>query len=351
MKKLITVILIITFIFVLAGCGANFEVDSANASSPLAQMNGYSSVNRSAGGESATVLADEIMETSNAEVYGETNFNNTQNQQVEPERKIIRNAYMDIEAENANELYDDLTVYAKTLGGFEFSCNRRNFDNFSVVDAVLKIPPENLSLFMSYAGEKGKIINSRVDSADVTDEFYDIITRLETKRRSLESYYVLLERAVTVEEIVYLTRTIDGIVEEIEAFEGRLRVLRNLVDMATVNLHIKQENDPNPIRKDIDWSSLSSDDMGYFIRTGFVSVINVIAAVFQWIAIALIVTLPIWFPTLLILFIIFKRRKKKMAGFAGNVPTIHDVHNQIPNEINNIDNSQNNLNENGNNNQ
>ena len=230
------------------------------------------------------------------------------------ERIIIRNAFMDLESKNPSELYRVLVTYCGFLGGYEFSSDVRNFDDYSIVNAVFKLPPEKLDDFMTYAGDNGKILTSRVDSNDVTNEFHDLSTRLETKRRSLEAYYSLLEKADSIDSIIRLQRTIDGIIEEIEAFEGRLRVLRSLSDMATVSLVIRQEiedEEDEEKRKEIDWSSLSLDDMGYFIRTGFISIVNVIAAIFQWIIIAVAVTSPLWLPIAVVITIVIVRIKRK----------------------------------------
>jgi hypothetical protein len=233
---------------------------------------------------------------------------------AEQARKIIRNASMTIEAEDAAELYNSLNEFNRSLGGYEFSQQISHFDTYSSVDAVLKVPPDRLDEFMSFAGENGRIIRSSTTSDDVTDQYFDMQTRVEIKRRSLESYYIMLERVETAEEIITLQRTIDGIIEEIEAFEGRLRVLDSLIDMATVHLYISQRNDPVLERREIDWSALSFDDMGYFIRTGFISVISTIAAAAQWTLIALIVSLPIWLIPAVIVVVLIKRRKKKKAN-------------------------------------
>jgi hypothetical protein len=242
-------------------------------------------------------------------------------------RKIIRDASMTIEADDAAALYKNLSEFNNSMGGYEFSAQTHHFDTYSTVDAVLKVPPHRLDEFMSFAGDNGRIIRSSTTSDDVTDHYFDMKTRVETKRRSLESYYVLLENADNLNDILSLQRTIDGIIEEIEAFEGRLRVLDNLVEMATVHLYISQKDDPVlEERREIDWSMLTLNDMGYFIRTGFVSVVSVIWTIIQWLVIAVIVTSPIWLITFIILFIVFRRaKKKKQAKPAAAAPPIQAI--------------------------
>ena len=234
----------------------------------------------------------------------------------ETSRKVIRNAYLTVEtakAQDLTEIYHQFITFCDSLGGHQFSGEIRHNENFSLAETVLKVPPEKLDDLINYVGENTKILSSRVDSDDVTSEYYDLTTRLGTKRKALESYYKLLENAESVEEIIAIQRTIDDITEDIEAAEGRLRVLSELVGMATVTLTIRQENDPASNRREVDWGALSAGDMGYFIKNGFVTVVNVIAGLLQWLFIILIVTSPLWIPVAIVLIILIKRSKKAKA--------------------------------------
>ena len=228
-------------------------------------------------------------------------------------RKIIRNASLDMEAKDASELFAKLTAYCSEQGGYEFSSDVKHYETYTVISATLKLPPRALESFIAYAGEHGTVINSKTDSQDVTEEFYDIQTRLETKRRSLEQYYALLGNADTIDDILKLQRIIDDLTEDIEASEGRLRLLDGLSDMATVRILIRQENDPITIRREIDWSALSLGDMGYLIQYGFVSLMGVVVTALQWLVIVLAVTSPLWLTAGIIVCVVIRRGKKKKA--------------------------------------
>lgn len=310
-KKILSVLLVFTCIFTVTACGAVMKDSESGASGGSGYRNVMAAqvVAESDGGwgdmpESAVLSDMEADFPQQAEALPD-----------QPIRRIIRNAKMDLESKNPSELYRILVTYCELIGGYVFSSEVNNFDNISRVSATLKVPPEKLDDFMTYAGDNGRVIVSRIDSNDVTSEFYDIATRLETKRRSLDAYYEMLEKALTVNDVLTFQRIIDGIIEEIEAFEGRLRVLRSLTDMATVNITIIQEKEPEPEieRREIDWSSLSIGDMGYFIRNGFIAVVSVITTIVQWIIIALAVTSPLWLPAgaLVVILIKLSKRKKK----------------------------------------
>jgi hypothetical protein len=319
MKKSAAVLMAVVCILSLAACSSsdNMELSAGDASGNPLQRNINSTieteayvafeVNDMAGG-AANPLADvHVPENETAAALPAAEAHR---------RRIIRDASMVIESRNPVELFRSLSEYNRSLGGYEFSNSTQNFDSYSVVTAILKVPPERLDMFMNFAGDSGIIITSSTTSSDITAEFYDLQTRIETKRRSLESYYTLLERANSTTEILTLQRTIDSIIEEIEAFEGRVRVLASLSDMATVRLEIRQEVDPEPEpepeeRREIDWNALTIGDMGYFIRNGFIAIVNFFMSILQWVVIALAVTSPIWFIPAVIVVVIIIRRKNK----------------------------------------
>lgn len=242
-------------------------------------------------------------------------------------RKVIRNAFLTVEADseqNITELYAQLSARCNEIGGYEFSCDIDNSERYSNINAVLKIPPEKLDEFTDFIGTQAKIIRSSVSSDDVTDEYYDLETRLDTKRRSLERYFALLENADTTEEIIQLQRTIDSITEDIEATEGRLRVLKELIGMATVTLSVFQENDP--ARHDVEWGALGAEDMGYYIKNGFIGLISIIWGCIQWIAIILIITCPLWIPATVIVVLLLRRQKAKKAKRAAEIAEAEKRH-------------------------
>lgn len=232
-------------------------------------------------------------------------------------RRIIWNASVDIEAQDASALHNLLIVYAAELGGYEHENDIQHHELHSVVRATFKVPPQNLQAFLTYAGEKGRVVNRKLHSEDITENYHDAQLRLESTRNTLAQYYRFMEETKTLDEVLRLQRIIDGIIENIEAFEGRLRMWDFLSDMATVSVFIRQENDPVKIeeeRREIRWNSLSADDMGYLIRSGFVAVTSTAVTILQWIAVSLLVSSPLWIVALAVLWVILRRRKKRQAA-------------------------------------
>ena len=333
MKKIAAIILCLILVFSLSGCGGSGGAGTASsapmaspsapppaasAPAPSAPAASASSGNSSSGSLRAYTGTNFSL-TNTASIAGGYSKSDTaasEGSALPADRKIIRRASLEINAPDASALYRSIVEYGLGLGGYENSYNVANYEAYSVIKAEFKIPPECFSAFINFIGENGNVVNSTMSSEDITESYYDTQIRLDTKRRSLDQYYTLLMKASTIEEIAYIQRIIDGITEDIESLEGRLKVWSSLISMATVTLNIRQDNDPDPvkIRKEIRWNTLSADDMSYLIKQGFYNVTNTIVSVLQWIAIILIGYSPLWIMLCVIALIcvfLYKKRKAK----------------------------------------
>ena len=289
-RKTTFIVLLLGMLLLLSACGAGNASLSGGSSGSGGSGSSSSSINPPSAYPGSGGYADYPQDAG----YGAADNMASMENALPDDRKVIRNASLDITAKDAAGLYKSIVDFGTGLGGYENSYSISNFETYSMIRAEFKIPPEQLSAFVSFIGDMGTIVNSSMASEDITENYFDATTRLETKRKSLERYYELLKDARGIEEIVYIQRTIDSITEDIESLEGRLRVWNSLVNMATVNLYIRQNNDPTQIRKEITWNTLSMDDMAYLIKRGFYSVTNSIMSTLQWIVVGIIGYSPLW---------------------------------------------------------
>jgi len=250
------------------------------------------------------------------------------------DRKIIRDAYVIMEVENVEKSYDNIYALMSNLGGYEAKremqsdssryYDSRGYSSTPIVSATLKIPAGKLDAFLAGLKGEGEVITSNISSADITDQYFDTQTRLETLNQTLENYRRFLENAVDVDEQLRVTRYINDITAEIEQLKGSIKRWDSLVEYSTVTLQLYRPYEapiPEPEVREINWDSLTLDDMGWYISSGFLGVCNTIFSVLQWIAISIIVISPIAVPIAVILFVwlyVSKKNKKKREQEQNN---------------------------------
>ena len=227
------------------------------------------------------------------------------------DRRIVRNAKADLSAEDVLQTYEQILIYLESKGGYEASRDQRVQNELVSIDARLRLPPEALDGFLDYINEITEVVNQQISTEDITTDYFDAATRLASMEKSLEQYYTYLESSDSIEESLMVQSEISRLTVEIEALKGRLLLWDTQLKESTVDLRIRQINDPLTVRREIDWSALSLDDMGYLIQSGLKTVLNVMIGALQWLAIILVAASPIWVPIIVIVVVILKRRKKR----------------------------------------
>jgi len=82
------------------------------------------------------------------------------------------------------------------------------------------------------------LITKSVRSQDVTEEYFDVETRIKSKKAIESRYLDILSMAKNVEEILMIESQLGNIRTEIEQAEGRLQYLKNRSNYSTINLAI-----------------------------------------------------------------------------------------------------------------
>ena len=232
------------------------------------------------------------------------------------DRKIIRDANISMEVEDVENSYNNMLKLLATYNGYEAGRNMYdNGDNNTTITATLKIPADKLDTFLSGLKDEGKVISQNISSNDITDQYFDSQIRLDTLRQTLENYKRFLENAKDVDEQLSVTSYINDVTQQIEQLEGSLKRWDSLINYSTVTLNLyRPYQAPEPVRE-IKWDSLSLSDMGWFIKSGFLGVVNAIFSVIQWFVIAVISASPVLIPVVIIIILIVRHnRKNKKNG-------------------------------------
>jgi hypothetical protein len=107
---------------------------------------------------------------------------------------------------------------------------------------------------------------TRIQAQDVTEEYQDLELRLKTRRDYLDSLRTLLQAGGKLEEKLAVQREIAKVVEEIERLEGRLRLLKQQVALATVTVTLRPAyKGPTQIFR-LPWEWLNSLGVEYILQ-------------------------------------------------------------------------------------
>jgi len=209
---------------------------------------------------------------------------------------------MTLVVDNLEQTRNEVVSLIEKHKGYVSNEQYSNWEHTSSYNLTVRIPCDKFDGFVAEVeAGKGKIESKSMYINDVTAEYIDLETRLNTKRSYLERYKQLLKSAKSVQEIVSIEDKIRMLEEEIDSTVGRLKYLTNQVEYSTLHLQIRHDDanyDPrHPEHGQSVWHRLLKSIVSGF--RGFVDF--------------LFVMVKLW-PLLiagLVIFLIIRRRKKK----------------------------------------
>ncbi|MBI1761541.1 MAG: DUF4349 domain-containing protein [Acidobacteria bacterium] len=216
------------------------------------------------------------------------------------DRKIIRNANLDIELDNPADAQRQLTTIAETLGGFVVTSEARvSASNASapgnVVTVTVRVPSTQFNAAIEkLRGLGGRILQEKISGQDVTEEYIDLEARARTQRALEAQMLDILKRAGKISDALEVQNQIATVRTEIERLEGRQRFLANQAALSTINITL---HTPTPI-------VIATTAQGFWhqvkqaVGDGIDLASNITLGIIQFvimlIPILLLIVLPLW---------------------------------------------------------
>ena len=181
------------------------------------------------------------------------------------EQKLIRTGNVSIEVQSVSNAEEEITAWANSLGGYVTNANTWQYG----AGFTVRVPSERFDEAMAQAGNFGRVTNRSVNSQDVSDNYYDMKSRLETKyilRDKLQSY---LGQAKDIKDLLEIERQLNEVIEDIESTESRFKRLSGQIDYSTIYINMTFERGKDesgiilPDVKD-SWNEFVSNVIGFF---------------------------------------------------------------------------------------
>lgn len=230
-------------------------------------------------------------------------------------RKIIRNYDISL----ATNTFDDNLAYINAklseLGGYVLSSSLSGSkpeaygDSGRSLSMTLRVPAEKASDFVSGVQQLGKVNYIHDYTDDVTDQYFDVDTRLAVLKDQLERLRAIMVETDNLADIITLEERISEVMLQIEELTGTLKRYDALIAYTTIDLSI---NERNAISGPAD-----TKGTGERISEGFTDTLNGVATFFVnffvWFVSSLPVLIILAAITVAVVFIVKHAVKKNRA--------------------------------------
>jgi hypothetical protein len=173
-------------------------------------------------------------------------------QQPSAERRIIRNAEINLEVASPAEGQRKLAALAEAHGGFVVTSESRlqgdgasGAPQSEIVTIQMRVPATRFDAAIAEIRAVGRRINAeKITGQDVTEEFIDLDARLRAQRALEAQFLEIMKRADKVSDALEVHSKLAGVRTEIEQIEGRRRFLENQAALSTINATLQP---PSPL--------------------------------------------------------------------------------------------------------
>ena len=159
-------------------------------------------------------------------------------------RKLIRNAQVELEVTNFETAVERLTTLAAEAKGFVATQNSSKLPNGKLQGTiVIKVLPENLESFLQKARALGELKNQSIGTEDVTKAYFDTDARLRNAKRMEERLLEMLQKKTgKVSDLLEVEKELGRVREQIEQMQGELKYYDALVQYATVTVSLAEKD-------------------------------------------------------------------------------------------------------------
>lgn len=165
------------------------------------------------------------------------------------QRKLIKTGSIEIVPTSIEESQKEIFALVNSYGGYISNQQQKQRNDFTSVELEIKIPSLQFDDFYSDVLEmEGEISNQHIRVNDVTEEFVDVQSRIQTKKEVESRYRELLKRAKNIKEVLNVERELGDLRTEIESYEGRLKFLKNRTNFSTMSIELNEIVTPEPIK-------------------------------------------------------------------------------------------------------
>lgn len=156
-------------------------------------------------------------------------------------KKLLKTAYLLCEVTDYQKAKQNVLQSVKKWNGYISDEEQHNARQRISNKITIRVVKENFDTLLNELGKHAFRIDHRnIHAQDVSEKFFDIESRLRTKKAMEQRYLEILQKADKVEDILKVERELRLLREEIETKEGKLSFLSDQVNYSTIHLNIYQ---------------------------------------------------------------------------------------------------------------
>jgi hypothetical protein len=164
------------------------------------------------------------------------------------DRKLIRNANVEVEIASFDEAVQKITAFAGEDGGYIATTSSNKQANGKLRGQIIvKVLPENLDRVLQKIRGLGELKNQKLSTEDITKAYFDTDARLKNARVMEQRLIDMLKRkSDDINDLLQVEKELARVREQIEQMQGELKFWDSQVRFATVTVALAEKELEEP---------------------------------------------------------------------------------------------------------
>lgn len=219
-------------------------------------------------------------------------------------RMVIQESNLSVLVKDVRETGDKVLKYANENGGFMVSSSYSRPEESPFATISVRIPTDKFTKALEYYRSLGiKVTNENLYGNDVTEQYEDLDSQIETLEKTKTKFEELLSKATEVQDILQVQRELTNIQSQIDSYKGRKESLANNAKLTKITLYLSTDELALPYTPE---KSFRPNIIFKLAVRSLVGSLRNLAEAAIWIGVYSVV----WLPVLLVI-IFLKRRSQK----------------------------------------
>lgn len=220
------------------------------------------------------------------------------------DRMVIQNSNLSLKVDDVSQTMEKINQKAQDLSGYMINSSISQPEEKTTGNITVRIPADKMTEFLNYSkGLAVKVVSENLTGYDVTDQYTDTQTQIDTLEKTKAKFEAILSGAAKTQDILEAQREITNIQSQIDSYKGQNKYLEQTSKLAKITIYLASDEFSLPYAPQDSWRP---EVIFKTAVRSLVSTLRFLGTAFIWILVFGI----IWIPIVLVIYFLNRRKKR-----------------------------------------
>ncbi len=155
---------------------------------------------------------------------------------------VAKNANLSLQVKNVIETLKRIDEYTVSIGGYMVDSNLSSPKEAPYGSITIRIPQEKLDEALNqFQSIAVKVVSKQVYGYDITEEYIDIETRLNTLTANQKRFKEIMDQATKPDDILKIQQQIFNLQDQIDELYGRQKYMEQTAKTAKITVYLSTD--------------------------------------------------------------------------------------------------------------